>query len=242
MKNQVYAGIDACRGGWLMVYTLENTLRWKADRSLANLAEPFDLQLRILIDMPIGLADEKIVRVRSRSCDQEARKLLDKQRSSVFNPPCLEALFATTYEEACRINQQVTGIKISKQSWNIAPKIRELNAFLHHNPSWRNRMLEAHPELAFRYLNNEIPLDFSKKTSEGAKERLSILAKAHSAAESCYDNMLKAPVLKNGFAQRDDMLDALALAVHNLLRADKLQNIAPESPVDALGNKMELWL
>jgi predicted RNase H-like nuclease len=236
----VFAGIDACRGGWLMVSFSNVLFSWNANRSVSELLKNPDPKIRVLMDMPIGLADGKLLPIHPRPCDCEARKRLGRQSSSVFGPPCMEALFASGYAEACAINQNILGVKISIQSWNISPKIKELNAFLHHNAFWRNRVLEAHPELCFRFLNNGNPLLNSKKTREGTDERFALLAKAHPGAEACFQSMMKSKQLK-GFALRDDMLDALVLAVHNLLRRNDLQNVAVDSPVDALGNMMALW-
>ena len=53
--------------------------------------------------------------------------------------------------------------KVSKQLFNIAPKIREVDEALRTEPSAPARVFEVHPELAFWRLNNGQPLTEPKK-------------------------------------------------------------------------------
>lgn len=122
-----------------------------------------------LIDIPIGLSDHS-----ERVCDIEARQILKpKRHSSVFLTPVRAATYAESYEEACRINFAATGKKISKQAWNILPKVREIDAFTREFPGVALR--EAHPEVCFRALNSKTACSYNKKSSAGIGERLSIL-------------------------------------------------------------------
>ena len=56
--------------------------------------------------------------------------------------------------------------------------MRELDALLDSRPPLRNRVFEAHPELAFARLNGGAPVLASKKTEEGQRVRLALLASA----------------------------------------------------------------
>lgn len=234
-------GIDATRFGWVGASIGKNTGEIYFYQKFADLIKKISSSSRILVDMPIGLSDKNIAFYPQRPCDAAARKLLGKKHSSIFSPPCIEALYKNNYADASRINFEVLGKKLSKQSWNIAPKIRELNAFLHLNPQWRGKILESHPELAFHFFNKNQPLLHSKKTKEGITERIQILEKHYSPAKSLFHSFLEDKDIRNK-TNKDDIADALCLAVLNLIRVNKLQNISDIYPEDSLGNKMGIWL
>lgn len=125
MKKSKFIGVDGCKAGWFFVclsQTEEVTFGlfpgieqlWQSCRCENTL---------FLIDIPIGLPSKGIP---ARQCDKDARRILSpKRHSSVFSPPSRESLYADNYEAACRINQKITGRKISRQAWGIAPKILE---------------------------------------------------------------------------------------------------------------------
>ncbi len=119
-ENDFVAGVDGCKTGWICfkVYRSGTT-----EAELVNLVDVLQSRpkgLRILaIDIPIGLLDGP------RACDIAARRLLGPpRRSSVFPPPCRAALATRDYADMCRINQGVTGRKVTLQSYAIAPKIK----------------------------------------------------------------------------------------------------------------------
>ena len=62
---------------------------------------------------------------------------------------------------------------LSIQSFNIQPRIREVDAML--TPAVQDRICEAHPELAFRHLNSGRPLTSRKHTEAGRQERVRLL-------------------------------------------------------------------
>ncbi len=187
-----FIGIDGCRGGWCAAVVEHREgcktarLIFTASSSLVTLLNslPIPLDSRILIDMPVGLPSRDIP---VRHCDTLARKILGRPAaSSVFSPPCREALRAVNYQQACLINSAETGRKLSIQSWNITPRIRELDEFLLSNsiPSADSeatrcrpfRLHESHPEICFRRLNRPEQIFASKRTATGRKQRLQILA------------------------------------------------------------------
>ncbi len=185
--GELFWGIDASRYGWVMTGIGGKTDVIRFHQNLKSLLHEISIKSRVLIDMPIGLADTKVARFVQRPCDSAARKMLGKKHSSIFSPPCIEALYEKSYTDASGVNFEVLGKKLSKQSWNIVPKIRELNAFLHLNPEWRGKILESHPELAFQYLNDNKPLLHSKKTQEGMNERINILENHYPTAANLFE-------------------------------------------------------
>ena len=72
---------------------------------------------RLYVDMPIGLPDWE------RQLERLARKCLSVRPGSIFSVPCRQAVYSTSYESACDINAEITGKKLSKQSWYLCDKI-----------------------------------------------------------------------------------------------------------------------
>ncbi len=151
--------------------------------------EPFTL---VGIDMPIGLIDGP-----PRACDVEARKFLGHAGSSVFPAPPRVALAHTEYRAALAAARAATGRGISKQTFNIMPKVAALDALI--QCSDQRRIIEVHPECAFTTLNEGMPLP-SKKTAEGRRLRRQLLARH-------FDVPSHAPT----GAALDDLLDAYAV-------------------------------
>ena len=203
------AGVDSCRAGWLAITLIEST--WRADvfASIDELWDKLhDVEL-ILIDIPIGLPSK---RAPVRVCDQVARKLLKPLRhSSIFSPPTRAAIQAETYPQACAINQRQTGSRFTFQTWNIVPKMREVDALLLDDTSARSRIREAHPELAFWVLSGGRAMSYPKKKSVGRMERLACLRDLYPETDEIVAQ------IGDDFPRRmvawDDILDALALAV-----------------------------
>lgn len=203
-----YIGIDGCKGGWFYVWLDEGQSYGygilETIDALTGLVNSTDTAL---IDMPIGLMEAGF---HERQCDRAARKLLKKRASSIFPAPCRQSLQADDYLSASNINFTVTGRRLSRQTYFIMPKIRELDLFM----GTDGRQLdihEFHPELGFLALNRFVPLKFSKKTGAGQQERQHILSRY---TPSCEAVIIRA---KNRFLRRqagvDDILDALCGAV-----------------------------
>ena len=153
-------GIDGCRGGWLVIAWDGNNWDSQIIRDRSQLIDLLQNARRTFIDIPIGLSD----RDSSRTCDRLLRKTLGRAyASSVFSPPVRAAVYADTYESACQINQAQTGKKISIQSWNITPKIRQIDEILQEYPEFIDRVLESHPEFLFWKLNGDRSLAHKKR-------------------------------------------------------------------------------
>ncbi len=134
-------GIDGCRAGWVLVtvpVTLDaatvsgelpsfdpGTVGVRLVRRLEELGEDLDSGrlAAAAIDIPVGLPS-----CGPRAADVEARRLLGSRRSSVFPAPARCVLGARTYEEACARSRAACGKAISRQLFNILPKIEEVDA------------------------------------------------------------------------------------------------------------------
>lgn len=200
-------GIDGCRAGWLVISFDGQALEMALVTTLSALRIP-DTSI-VFIDMPIGLSEGG---PDGRACDRLVRRQLSPvKHSSVFTPPCRAAVYADR-ADAIAVNVGHTGKKLSQQSLNIVPKIRELDAFLQARSAAVNeRWYEAHPELVFALLNDGQPLVASKKTEEGRAARLALLAPFVSQLTAWWGGAQRKFLRK--YVQLDDIIDALALAV-----------------------------
>lgn len=187
------------------------------------------------IDIPIGLPDH--YSEGGRECDRLARKLLGPKRgSSVFPCPARPTLAATSHEEASRLNRESSAASagISKQCFEILPKIREVDEVL--TPELQSQVIEVHPELCFYELNGQQPLLAPKKSREGRSLRIFLLERAWNqplaeiVEQACGPN-----------CARDDVIDAMAACwtAERIMRGEAIST--PSSPdVDSRGIRMEI--
>lgn len=214
------AGIDGCRAGWMAIVFHRGRWDYNFCKDLTGFYQTHSEVESVLIDMPIGLVEQGS---EGRACDRLARRHLSPFRhSSIFTPPCRQALYGDL-EQASAINFKHTGKKLSRQSINIIPKIREVDEFLLQlPPSERPRFEEAHPELIFYGLNGEQALQASKKTKEGIQDRLRLITNHFPALESLYTTVLEQTRRKDILA--DDIVDAMSLATAALLKQQAPQS------------------
>ena len=224
-----YLGVDGCRAGWFVVRIRAGAEPIVETMLLGDFAEVLALRPAprfVAVDMPIGLLAK--ASPGGRSCDQEARALLGPRRSSVFSPPLRGHLCAKDWSE-------VSGI--SKQSFHLLPKIREVDRCM--TASRQQRVRETHPELAFANLKGA-PMTFPKRTTEGQQERLKALQVAIPDVQKVYRDALGQ--FRRSQVARDDILDALVLAVVATGMATGAAKRLPRRPLrDSRGLLMEIW-
>lgn len=228
-------GVDGCRAGWFFVQFEGDTPTYGVIRRCSELIDRLPGDSVVLVDVPIGLRNEK--GSAERLCDREARRrLAPKLSSSVFPAPSRWALSASSYAEACDRNVQMLGKKLSKQSWAIAPKIREVDDLLQEPEHARSTVREVHPEICFWGLRGT-PMRHPKRTREGFNERLEILSRHLPVSRSVGANAF----LNNGGYEvgRDDILDAL-VAVCCALRIVDCHTIPSAPERDERGLPMEM--
>jgi len=227
-------GIDGCKAGWFYFRCDGEAISYGVTKTLAEILADVKGEACILVDMPIGLLESGTI---ERQCDLQARAALSPGRaSSVFPAPCRQALAASSYEEASEINERTLGRKLSKQSWALIPKIRELDDLLASSDLARASIRETHPEVCFRGLMGG-PMPYSKRTREGFLERRDLLKLVEPAAEL----MIAAAFLVHGGfdAGRDDIVDAFIAAI--CARAAENLRTLPEKPkLDKRGLAMEI--
>ncbi len=227
------AGVDGCRAGWIVALVHpggEGAVIRVVPDFAAVLALP-EAPAIIAVDMPIGLPDR--VGPGGRGPEALARRKLPGRASSVFSVPSRAAVYQDDYAGACRVALATSDPPraLSRQLFNIMPRIREVDVALRADAAARARVFESHPELAFCRMNGGQPPP-SKKTPEGAAARRALLAAAG----------LGAPAKAPRGAAIDDMLDALACATvaRRLHGGQALSH--PDSPAyDAHGLPVAIW-
>lgn len=231
------AGIDGCRGGWLVALANPgaDSIQWSLAHSIQQAADHCRECQFVAVDMPIGLLDHATPG--GRFCDQEARRLLPAGwKSSVFTPPVRAAVYASDYETGLLLNRRSSdeAVGFSLQAWNIVPKIRELDEFL--TPSRQLVWQETFPELAFLAMNGGAALRHRKKTKEGQLERRRLIRKELKVRPSDPTTLLPRSV-----AQPDDYWDALAcLVVARKLATGRAQRVGDGSLHDSRGLVMQM--
>lgn len=235
-RREVY-GVDGCPGGWAVVAVA--AAGPPAPRVF--FAEALDALVAtgatIAVDIPIGLPDETVGS--GRPAEQAARPFLGPRQSSVFSIPGRAAVYAETYEEACRLALATSSPprKVSRQGFAIFPKIRELDGLL--TPENQARIFETHAELAFWRLNGERAMPTAKRvksvpTREGLAERIALLVR-HGMPAAFFDARPPGIPLV-------DVVDAAALALIARRCAAGTAQPFPDPPaVDARGLRSAIW-
>ena len=238
----VVAGVDGCPAGWLVVL---RSLQAEATRALifetfAEVLAMPDVPSVIAVDMPIGLPGRGAAG--GRRCDVEARRGLGARQSSLFAVPARAAVMETDYARACTAARACSDPPrmVSKQCFNLFPKIREIDALM--TPALQARVVECHPEAAFVAMNGGAALSEPKKVKSrahppGLEQRRGLLA-AHGFARAFVDSRPFRP----SQAGADDLIDACACAwtAARVWRGAAVR--FPAVPdVDANGLRMEIW-
>ena len=230
---QTAIGIDGCKDGWFYFRFGGDTATFGVSADIASILDDLPDDACALVDMPIGLRGRG---KKERQCDLAAREMLGPRRSSVFAAPVRPLLKAKDYQSALAQSRRLTGRGLSKQSWNLVPKIRELDELLKARPELARQLFEAHPEVLFAGLAGG-PMSANKTTRDGFMERMTILSILHPDAETL---VASAFLAHGGFeATRDDVVDAFVLAL--CARKPTQLKTLPEAPeTDPRGLPMQM--
>ena len=231
-KEHFVVGIDWMNPYWLAAEILGNDISIRKLPHIADINKFYANADAVLIDIPIGLP-ENIEENMARPDSAARHQLFDGRKSSIFPVPCRQAINIDNYAEASEKNRQILGKKLTSQSFAFSKTIRQVDDFLAEHHTWKNRLMESHPEVAFQILNGGNGLCHSKHTNEGIAERIAILR--------VYG--VDPLPLFTGFAlkQYPDVLDALCLAVSAQLGCRNSFRTIPETPSsDSCGIKMQI--
>jgi len=226
-------GVDGCKGGWFAIrLEPDETSSVEVFCNIKELWDKWNNASLILIDIPIGLSDAK------RQCDTDARKALGSRHPTVFTPPCREAVQVPCYSEASDCNCKVTGRKLSKQAWAIAPKIKEVDDLMLEDSKARSIIREVHPEICFWAFAGKNAMPNNKKKPAGREERLDQLRKWDTRTDSIFENALCKFLRK--VVATDDILDALVAALTAKGDPSELESFPTKPQCDKNGLPMEM--
>ena len=221
----MFVGVDGCAQGWVAVATRRG--RFAEARLLPDFDAVVAAYARartIGVDIPVGLTDEA-----ARRCDRAARRFLEGQASSVFNAPVRSVLEASSYEEANRISLEVCGKGLSRQSYNLVAKIREVDR---HTAD--PRLHEVHPEVAFRIMSGGRAVG-RKTTWGGLQARLGLLRAEGIEIPSALGDVDRVGI--------DDVVDAAAVAWTASRIAKNTARSFPDDPDlhPTTGRALAIW-
>ncbi len=234
-----YIGIDGCRAGWFYIAMNEDD-SWKTGifEKITEISMFLSEAQLVLIDIPIGLKGVDWAEPQRR-CDKEARALLKKPRaSSVFPVPARATLTASNYQQACVLNKTAVNRRLSKQTWLIMPKIKEVDSFLQENLAAQQKVREMHPEVCFFALNNGSAMEHNKKKADGFLERKMILSQICKNTGNIIDHALQ--YFPRRHVAKDDILDALVGVVTAKYYHDSLATLPVMPEFDEINRPMEV--
>lgn len=222
----VAIGLDGCPGGWIAAVVVDGRLTAIEFAASARAAlDAYPDAEAFAFDIPIGLS-----RTGAREADSAARRFLPTGRApSVFNAPPLAALHSGSYEDANEASRRVSGKGLSRQSFALLTKIREVAEVAAEHP----RVHEAHPEVSFAALADRRPLP-SKKTWDGLMQRRALLA----AAGLEVPDLVGEP---SGRGAADDIVDAVACAWTAARIARGEARPLPDPPQRLEGRDVAIW-
>lgn len=235
------AGVDGARSGWIVVLRDLAAPGHAEVRTVSRFRDILEFRpepVILAVDMPIGLPD--LAGIGGRGPERMVRPLLGERQSSVFSIPSRAAVFCDDYGNACRIALETSDPprKVSKQAFNIFPKIREIDELM--TPDLERCIYEVHPEVAFWLLNGEKPMSLPKKVKSRAN-RPGLEERARLLQSFGFERAFLDQQPPKG-AGRDDLLDA---CVNALIAERILQGQARPHPEnferDARGLRMAIW-
>ena len=235
---QVVIGVDGCKRGWVFV-RLENGVFTSAEfyeHFATGVDESGNVHV-IGVDIPIGYPAPPALQ---READGLARYMVRPLTASVFPTPHPDVLTAPNWTTANALSRKLTGRGLSKASFNLVPKILDVNPIATRD----GRVYEVHPEVSFRALaDHPITANLalaghplaSKKQWNGHAERRALLVAAGIVIPD-------ALVGDAGTAAADDILDA-AVAAWSASRIASLAATSLPAPPehDGDGRRVAIW-
>ncbi len=227
-------GVDGCPAGWCAVSVDMNGIEDPRVEIYADFTSLLGAGAQVIaVDMPIGFA-ERPGPAGMRQCEREARAILGPRRSSIFPSPLRPALAADDYRQALALNRAAGGKGLSKQAYNLFPKLREIDAVM--TPEKESFLFETHPETSFTLISGA-PAAHSKKTAAGRAERLAVLER-----HGLPTGLFEPHPFKRAAAAPDDIVDAGLCALTALrIAAGNAASLPADPPRDGRGLRMAIF-
>jgi predicted RNase H-like nuclease len=217
-------GVDGWRGAWVGALLDGRSVHVLHLASMADVLAVQDCEV-VGIDMPIGLSEDGV-----RACDLEARRRLSRvgAAGTVFPAPVRPVLASESYAQARQVAIAASRRSISAQSWNLVPSIRQLDDALGDPP--RERVVEVHPELAFRALDDRVR--DRKAVPRGQAQRIRALLPVMDVLDALAEAPVGVPVV--------DALDACAAAWSARRIADGTAECVGDGARDSRGRPLRI--
>lgn len=242
MSGQTVAGVDWAGGEWLVAVMDGNEIDCHLESDLESLWDSGTEFDRILIDVPIGLPDDKETLAKREELDSLARSVTGRS-SSVFPVPsraaCKAAREGEDYETVAKKNEADLDKGLSRQSYSIAAAIGEVDEFLRDTDDAKETVMEAHPEVCFRGLLGD-QLEHSKSSAQGIGERLEALDEHLEDPGIAFERLCRALVGESADITVDDVVDALGLCVVASRSEEELWTLPEDSYDDSQGIPMQM--
>jgi predicted RNase H-like nuclease len=251
--SDLVAGLDGCRGGWVVVLVDGDLTKATAER-IATFPELFDREHApriVAVDMPIGLPRRS--GPRGRAPERIVRPLLGGRQSSVFSIPSRSAVYAGVdeaipeadrYRHCCTIARETSegGKAVAKQGYHIFPKIVEIDQVLQSRKDLLASIYECHPEVSFWAMNSRVPLGEPKKVKHKPHPAGLDLRRRLLEAQGFNEHIMDAASAKRLKVGYDDLIDACAAAWTAMRLADGKAISFPDPPEqDDCGLPIAIW-
>ena len=196
LGGMLVLGLDGYPKGWVVARIVDGRLAGlETAASLVEALEAHPEAVTVAVDIPIGLPEGP----GPRPADVEARDCLGRRAATVFPTPPRPVIEAGTHAEAIRVARELGCGAPSAQTYALRRKILEVAPIAAKD----DRIIEAHPEVAFRMLRGA-SLEAPKRSWAGLAERIAILERV--------DLRPPADVGAAKRAAADDVLDAVVTA------------------------------
>jgi predicted RNase H-like nuclease len=154
----------------------------------------------------------------------------------VFPAPIRQTLGTSDYESAKKVSFGYSGKKITRQSFGILGKVRELDSVV--TSMSIDRVFEVHPEVSFWAMASGVPNQFGKHKSIGKAERRELLTEVFDevVVDECEEELPARSI-----AAVDDLYDALAaLWTAQRIKYGRSRSFPEEPRFDARGLPMRI--
>jgi predicted RNase H-like nuclease len=243
-----YVGVDGCPCGWISIGLNDgDCAEVKEFTEFRDLVNHYSAACLILVDMPIGLFEDK--HMCWRDCDAEAIKQLCWPRSmSVFPVPSRHFVHRVekgmAYSDGRSLSESLTGKNIPPGSFGITPKIAQVDKVM---TGCDKPVREVHPEVCFWALNGKKAVSpkkiRSKINPDGMDERKRVLRHSKLQIDDIFKYARSKSPRKTAVGD-DDILDALVAAVTAKLGCQdndyELRTLPDDPPKDCKGLPMEM--
>jgi predicted RNase H-like nuclease len=174
--------VKPCATGWLVAVAKLHgtTFAPEEPRVIETFVDVIDQRPSfdtIALNAPIGYLDE--FRPGGRTCEREARALLGRRGAAVQSAP----IRPQVEEDASAPLDGLSAI-----ARKLLPRYREVAIEM--APYRQRSIYEVTSELSFYQLNDDTPLQWSKRTERGQEERRELLAKKIPGGERIFDAKL----------------------------------------------------